>query len=95
MPTPQSVTFTFQSPSGEPISGGTVTVRLNQDIAVGVSSGPQVSANRLVSAPLDSNGAAVVQLWPNTGLSPSSVYTVTAYTVLGQQIWQGEVNVGE
>jgi hypothetical protein len=95
MATKQSVTVTFQDPSGNPLSLGTVTFRLQVDISTHTSGGPQVAAGRIVSASLDSSGSCTVLLWPNNLLAPASIYFVTAYTAEGQPVWQGEMTVTE
>jgi hypothetical protein len=90
----QSVTFTFQDPAGNPLAGGSVTLRLNVDGATAVSSGTQVAAGRLVTAALDSTGTATVELWANSGLSPSgTIYFVEAYTLLGEPAWSGQFSI--
>jgi hypothetical protein len=89
----QSVTLTFQDPGGNPLSGGSVTIRLNTDESLGTAGGPSVMA-RSVTTALDGSGTAVVLLWPNDALLPAgSVYFVNAFTALGQPAWSGQMTV--
>jgi hypothetical protein len=87
----------FQDPSGNPIANGSLTVRLNMD-AMGPGS-IQVSADRLITMPLDQNGnlSGLQYLWANSLLStPYGVltsYIMTVYSALGQQIWQQQITV--
>ncbi len=94
-PSKQSVSLTFQDPSGTPLALGSVTFRLQVDISTFANSGPQVSAGRVVTAALDSSGSCTVLLWPNNLLAPASIYFVTAYTAQGQPVWRGELTVTE
>jgi hypothetical protein len=92
--TQQSVTLTFQDPSGQPLANGRVDIRLQVDISAATSGGPQVCAGRLVSVTLNGSGSATVLLWPNSSTFPAhSVYFVTAFTALGQPAWKGELTV--
>lgn len=96
MATKQSVTLTFLDPSNTPLAGGSVVFRLNYDISVMTSGGPQVSAKRAVTVTLDDSGSCTVPLWPNNILFPAnSIYFVTAYTAQGQPAWSGELTVTE
>ena len=95
MASKQSITLTFQDPSGQPIALGLATFRLQADISTSATSGPQVSAGRLVTAALDSSGSCTVLLWPNNLLAPASIYFVMAYTAQGQPVWRGELTVTE
>jgi hypothetical protein len=89
----QATTFTFQDPSGQPIAGGTLTIRLNTD-AVALGGDLQIAANRLTTVTLDSTGSATVDLWPNAQLSPpGSVYLIQVYTVEGQLVWNEQMTV--
>lgn len=90
----QSVTLIFQDPSGTPIAGGRVKLRLQVDVSTATSGGPQVTAGGAVFGDLDSNGSVTLSLWPNNVTLPAtSVYFVTCYTSLGQPVWQGELTV--
>ncbi len=91
--TKQSVTLTFQDPSGAPIANGSVTFRLQQDISTATSGGPQITAGKLVMATLNSSGSATVLLWPTSMMQPSAVYFVTAYTASGLSVWQSTLSV--
>lgn len=92
--TKQSVTFTFQDPSGSPIAGGTVTARLQFDISAATAGGPQVSAGITDSTVLDSNGSATLMLWPNDVTFPAnSIYFIKCFTALGLLAWSGELTV--
>ena len=93
--TKQSVTLTFQDPSGQPLALGSVTFRLQVDISTFADNGPQISAGRLTTATLDSSGSCTVLLWPNNLLAPASIYFLTAYTAEGQPAWRGELTVTE
>ena len=93
-PTKQSVTLTFQDPSGNALAGGTVTLRLLYDISTAAANGPQISAGIVVSGTLDSSGSITVELWANDVLVPAgSNYQVKAYTDLGQPAWSGTLIV--
>lgn len=91
--TTQNVTFTFQDPAGRPIANGRVDIRLQQDVSAGSSGGPQVAAGITVSAALDTTGTAIVPLWETDLDGIGTVYFVSAYTSLGQLVWQGEITV--
>jgi hypothetical protein len=94
MSTPVSVSFTFQAPSGDPLAGGRVEIRLSSDIATAVSNGVQVAAKRTVTATLDAAGSTTVSLWPNATLLPAgTVYFLVAYSASGQPAWRGEIVV--
>jgi hypothetical protein len=96
MPSKQSVTLVFQSPSGAPLALGSVTFRLNVDISTALADGVQIAAQRLVKVALDSSGTCTVMLWPNNLLVPAnSIYFVNAYTAQGQPAWSGELTVTE
>lgn len=89
-----SITVTFQDPSGAPLANGYVTFDLSVDISTAVSSGPQVCAQRTVTASLDINGSATLSLWPNDTLFPAgSVYFVRAYTEQGQLAFNTQATV--
>lgn len=89
----QNYTLTFQDPSGQPLAGGSVTLRLNVDASTNGASGPQITAGRLVSAVLDDTGSAIVTIWPNDQLFPTdTIYFVTAYTALGEPVWRGQLS---
>lgn len=84
-----SFTLVFQDPSGQPLAGGSVTLRLNTDASV---SNSQIVAGRLVIATLDTNGSATVTIWPNDQLDPAgTVYFVDAYCANGQPAWRGQM----
>jgi hypothetical protein len=85
----QSISLMFQDAAGNPLSGGSVVIRLNTDESLGISGGPSVMA-RSVTTTLDNTGTAVVLLWPTDALLPAgSVYFVDAFTALGQPAWHG------
>jgi hypothetical protein len=86
------VVLTFQTPSGNPLSNGSITLRLQQDVSANTTNGPQVSAGRLIEVSLDSTGTGIFELWL-VGMSPSPVYFVEAYTSDGQPVWQGTVTI--
>ena len=81
----------FQSALGDPLSYGYLFIRLNTD-AMTVSH-DQVCAGRVVRVPLDVNGNIILgslSLWPNSQMTPPTVYIITAYTAQGQLVWRGE-----
>lgn len=83
----------FQSPSGVPLSGGSITFRLTADA---VASGTQVVAPILTSAILDSNGNinGTVDIWPNDQLNPTgTTYKINVYTSVGQLAWSSENSI--
>lgn len=95
-PSRQSVSLTFQDPSGSPLAGGSVHIELSVDISTALALGPQITAQRVVDATLDNTGSCTVSLWPNNLLLPAkSVYFVTAYTAEGQPAWSGQMAVTE
>jgi hypothetical protein len=78
----------YQAPNGVPLSGGSVTFRLNTDA---MAEDSQISAGRLISFPLDADGNLSGYIWPNDQMDPSNTtYTVRAYTAQGQQVWEGQ-----
>jgi hypothetical protein len=90
----QSVTLTFQDPSGTPIAGGKVTFDLSYDISNATSGGIQVSSGITTSATLDSNGRCTVTLYRTDILVPSgSVYFVRVYTAEGQLVYSEQMTV--
>jgi hypothetical protein len=87
-----AVTLKFQDPAGNPLNGGSVTLRLSVDGSTAISNGVQIAAGRTITATLDSTGAATIGLWPNAQLSPAgTVYFVDAYTKLGEPAWSGQM----
>jgi len=79
----------FQSASGVPLAGGYVTFRLNTDARVDDS---QVSAGRVITFPLDSNGNLSGLIWPNDQMNPNNtVYFVQAFTAAGQLVWEQQL----
>jgi hypothetical protein len=89
------VVLTFFDPAGNPLAGGSVRITLSADISTATSGGPQVTAQRTVVATLDDNGIVIVNLWPNSTLSPTgTVYFVQAFTAEGQPAWDGQLTVG-
>jgi hypothetical protein len=95
MPSPQSVSFAFQDPSGAPLAFGKVLVRLQQDVSANVALGPQISAGRVITVALDSNGTATVDLYPAASYTPSMPYNLEAYSAEGQLCWSGTLSVTE
>lgn len=92
MPVQVSTTLTFQSPSGAPLAGGTVSLRLSYDISQGTASDPQVCAGRVVTATLDSNGSVTLLLWSTTQLLPAgAVYFVKAHSAQGQLVYDSQM----
>lgn len=92
IPSQQLIVLSFQDPAGNPLAGGNVILRLNMDGSVSTASGVQISANKTVSASLDSTGTATINLWLNSDISPSgSVYFVDAYTIQGEPAWSGQM----
>jgi len=77
----QTIAITFQDPSGAPIAGGRVEIKLQQDA---VSSDNSQVGTKTVIAALDDTGTATLDLWLNTDLAPSTFYFVRAYTARGQ-----------
>jgi hypothetical protein len=93
-PTQQSVSLTFVDPAGNPVAGGSVRLTINVDISTAAANGPQIAAQRTVTATLDDSGSCTVELWPNDVLFPAnSVYFVQAYTIEGQPAWSGQITV--
>ena len=85
MPVQNNVTLTFQDPSGAPLAGGQVRLRLNFDISQGLATDPQVSAGIEVTGTLDTNGSVTLLLWSTSQLLPAgSFYFVRAFTAKGQ-----------
>ena len=92
MPVQNNVTLTFQSPSGAPVVGGQVRLRLNFDISQGLSTDPQVAAGVEVTGTLDSNGSVTLLLWSTSQLQPSgAVYFVRAFSAQGQLVYDGQM----
>ena len=90
------VLYNFQDASGNPLSYGTVTFRLNTD-AVTIT-GKQISAGILTSFTLDVNGNLVGFLWPSDqmtsdAISPNTTYRVRAYTANGQLAYEEDLVV--
>jgi hypothetical protein len=95
-PSQQSVSLTFQDPSGSPLVGGSVHFELSVDLSTALALGPQITAQRVVEVTLDDTGSCTVLLWPNNLLVPAnSVYFVNAYTAEGQPAWSGQMTVTE
>lgn len=94
MPITQSVTLTFQDPGGNPLVGGSVTLRLSYDISNATTGGVQVSAGIVTSATLDSSGSCTVTLYRTDTLLPSgAIYFVEAYTAAGQPVYSSQMTV--
>jgi hypothetical protein len=92
MPVQNNVTLTFQDPSGAPLAGGQVRLRLNFDISQGISTDPQVAAGLEVTGTLDNNGSVTLLLWSTSQLQPSgAVYFVRAFTSKGQPAYSGQM----
>ncbi len=82
----------FQSPAGVPLAGGYVTFRLNTDAVA--SDGSQISAGRIVTFPLDTNGDLSGYIWPNGSLTPNdTVYFVQAFTAQGELVWSQQLHI--
>ena len=78
----------FQDASGNPLAGGSVTFRLNTDATAGDN---QISAGRVTTFTLDSNGNLSGYIWPNDQMTPNNtVYIAKAYTAQGQLVWESE-----
>jgi hypothetical protein len=80
----------FQDAAGNPMAGGYVTFRLNTD-ATAVDC--QISAGRLITFPLDSNGNLSGYIWPNDQLTPATVYIVRAYNAAGELVWNNQMSI--
>lgn len=94
MASPVSVPMTFQDPSGAPLAGGKVVLRLSTDLSQGIATNPQVSAGITVNGTLDGNGSVTLSLWPTSPMLPTgAVYFVRAYSAKGQLAWMGEITV--
>jgi hypothetical protein len=88
----QTVTLTFQDPSGKPLAGGQVRLRLQFDISQGTSTDPQVAAGIETTGTLDSNGSVTLLLWSTSKLQPSgAVYFVRAFTANGQLAYSDQM----
>ena len=77
----------FQDSEGNLLSGGYLTMRLNQDGVVNTS---QVCAGIKITITLDGYGSVIAgqYVWANDVLLPTnSYYVVTAYTANGQIAW--------
>jgi len=90
------VLYNFQDASGNPLSYGTVTFRLNTDAMT--INGQQISAGILTSFTLDVNGNLVGFLWPSDqmtsdAISPDTTYRVRAYTADGQLAYEEDLVV--
>jgi hypothetical protein len=78
----------FQASNGAPLAFGRVTFRLTTDAMAG---GSQISAGRIVTFPLDSNGNLDGYIWPNDQMTPNNtVYIAKAYDARGQWVWESE-----
>ena len=83
----------FQSTTGVPLAGGTLTFVLSQDAQVTVgSTTEEVCSGIEIIISLDENGNAVTTppqlIWGNDVLSPANTfYTVSAYSAEGQLAW--------
>jgi hypothetical protein len=92
MPVQVSVPFTFQDPSGAPLAGGKVVLRLSYDISQGIATDPQVSAGITVNGTLDGTGSVTLLLWSTSQLLPTgAVYFVKAYTSTGLLAYNGQI----
>ena len=89
----QIVNGGFQDPFGNPLAGGTMTMRLNTDATANSPTGPQVCAGKIISVPLGATGSVVgaVEVWPNADLLPNNtVYKVVVFSASGQRAWASE-----
>lgn len=83
----------WQSPLGEPLSGGCVTFRLTTDCT---ASSVQISAEQVVTVYLDAFGSVLgnIEMWPNDQLTPSDTYYVIhVYTQQGELAWSGQQTI--
>lgn len=78
----------FQDASGAPLSKGSITARLVQDVKANLS---QLVAGRLVTIPLDATGN--VPQSPSPSLWGPETYQVIAYTSQGLPAWSGQIAV--
>ena len=88
---PQIVTVfggNFQDASGNPLANGTLTLRLLQDIELGLAS---ICAGRVTSLALDATGN--ISPSPGSKLWGPSSYQVIAYTSQGLPAWSGTISV--
>ena len=80
----------FQDAAGNPLNGGSLTLRLSTDANVADSN---ITASVTTTATLDSTGnvSGTVYLWPNGQLIPAgTVYRIKVYTATGELAWQSE-----
>jgi hypothetical protein len=84
----------FQDSAGNLLDGGYMTFRLNTDVKV-TGSNIQIQAGRIVTVPLGSGGSisGTVFLWPNSLLSPASVYIVKVYDANGVLAWNNQMTI--
>lgn len=76
----------FNDAEGNPLSFGTVLIRISTDA---VSPTGQIASNFASPLPLDVNGVLSnsFQFWANSDLSPSdAVYVLSSFTQVGQQV---------
>jgi hypothetical protein len=88
-----SVTGHWEDPAGNPIAGGTLSIRLNTDVSSSTDLA-QVSA-QAVSIILDANGSVSTSLYPNSLLSAgeTTYYEMRVSTAAGQPVWSAEITV--
>jgi hypothetical protein len=89
-----SVTQNYQDLAGNPLSNGFLLIRLLSDAQ---SPAGQICSSTVQRFTLDSGGNTTgLHLWPNASLNTGSgtnLYHFSAFTSLGQLVWQGTMTI--